>query len=140
MDWIGNWRFHWAEIIVYRSLLYPFALLFGFSSAVMFWYGVLNTAIGHFAHSNIRGFIGPLRYLINSPEMHLWHHAHPESGPIDRNFGISLSIWDWLFRTAYLPDRRDPERLGFTGVENFPKAFLSQTLWPFLNRRRDQQS
>jgi sterol desaturase/sphingolipid hydroxylase (fatty acid hydroxylase superfamily) len=134
MDWIGNWRFHWAEVVFYRSLLYVPAAFFGFSGFVMFWYGVLNTLIGHFAHSNLRFHIGPLKYVFNSPEMHIWHHAHPESGPIDRNFGITLSIWDWFFGTAHLPAAKNPARLGFAGIESYPRNIFGQWLAPFVRR------
>jgi sterol desaturase/sphingolipid hydroxylase (fatty acid hydroxylase superfamily) len=136
MDWIGNWRFHWAEVAVYRVLLYPLAALFGFAVEAMFVYGVCNTLIGHFAHANLSWRIGWLKYVVNSPEMHLWHHVHPESGPIDRNFGIALSVWDWLFGTAYLPPRQDPARLGFAGIERYPTDVPRQWLAPFLPRRK----
>lgn len=134
MDWIGNWRFHWFEVVVYRTLLYPLAAFFGFSGFAMFWYGVASTFIGHFAHSNLRIAVGPLKYLINSPEMHVWHHTHPQSGPMDRNFGITLSVWDWLFGTAYVPDGRVPERLGFADIERYPRNILSQMIAPFVRR------
>ena len=134
MDWIGNWRFHWAEVVFYRSLLYVPAAFFGFSGVVMFWCGVLDTLIGHFAHSNLRFHIGPLKYLFNSPEMHIWHHAHPNSGPIDRSFGITLSIWDWVFGTAHLPATKDPDRLGFAGIESYPRNIFGQWLAPFVRR------
>lgn len=131
MDWLGNWRFHWMEVIVYRSLLYVPAAFFGFSDGAMFSFGVFNTLMGHFAHSNLRIRIGPLRYIVNSPEMHIWHHAHPDSGPINRNFGIALSLWDWLFGTAYLPDARRPERLGFAGIGRYPRSLAGRMLAPF---------
>ncbi|MEZ5354815.1 MAG: sterol desaturase family protein [Bryobacteraceae bacterium] len=130
LDWIGNWRIHWVEIVVYRSLLYtPFALL-GFAGPVMFWVGVLNTLAGHFAHANLRWHIGPLRYVINSPELHIWHHTHPTSGPPNRNFALTLAIWDWIFGTAYLPGH-DPARLGFTGIEQYPAQLPGQFVAPF---------
>jgi sterol desaturase/sphingolipid hydroxylase (fatty acid hydroxylase superfamily) len=138
LDWIGNWRFHWVEAIVYKSVLYFPAAFFGFSVQAMFGYAVVNTFVGHFAHANLRIHIGPLKYLINSPEMHIWHHTHPESGPPDRNFALTLSLWDWLFRTAYLPNRRDPERLGFAEMENFPRVLWRQVLIPFLPTRRSE--
>jgi sterol desaturase/sphingolipid hydroxylase (fatty acid hydroxylase superfamily) len=131
MDWIGNWRFHWVEVVVYKVLLYPLAAVLGFRPEAMFAYAVVTTLIGNFAHANLRWPIGPLRYLINSPEMHLWHHAHPVSGPIHCNFGITLSLWDWLFRTAHLPPAQDPAHLGFAGVESYPTNILTQTLEPF---------
>ncbi|MDZ4803213.1 MAG: sterol desaturase family protein [Bryobacteraceae bacterium] len=137
MDWVGNWRFHWFEVVFYRTLLYVPAAFFGFSPVAMFWYGVLNTVVGHFAHANLSLRLGPLKYFVNSPEMHIWHHAHPLSGPADRNFGIMLSVWDWLFGTAYCP-QGDPARLGFTGVEWYPKNPISQAVAPFLPQRGEK--
>jgi sterol desaturase/sphingolipid hydroxylase (fatty acid hydroxylase superfamily) len=135
MDWIGNWRFHWFEAVFYRSLLYVPAAFFGFSGIAMFWYGVLNTAVGHFAHSNLRLAVGPLKYVINSPEMHIWHHSHPEAGPVNRNFGITLSVWDWIFKTAHLPSQDEPRRLGFSGIQDYPRNVFGQAIAPFLRRK-----
>jgi sterol desaturase/sphingolipid hydroxylase (fatty acid hydroxylase superfamily) len=131
MDWIGDWRFHWVEVVVYNSLLYIPAAICGFRAEVLFWAGIVNTFVGHFAHANLRWHIGPLRYFVNSPEMHIWHHTHPESGPVNRNFGITLSVWDWLFGTAYLP-AANPARLGFQGDERYPRHLPGQWLAPFL--------
>jgi sterol desaturase/sphingolipid hydroxylase (fatty acid hydroxylase superfamily) len=130
MDWLGDWRFHWAEILVYRSVLYVPAAVFGFAPAVLFYCGILNTVIGHYAHANLRLRLGPLKYLLNSPQMHIWHHNHPDSGPINRNFGITLSLWDWLFHTAYMPGK-PPLHLGFEGIETYPKFLPGQWLAPF---------
>jgi sterol desaturase/sphingolipid hydroxylase (fatty acid hydroxylase superfamily) len=130
LDWIGNWRIHWGEIVVYRSLLYlPLAVL-GFDGPVLFWVGVLNTLGGHFAHANLRWHVGPLRYIINSPELHIWHHTHPDSGPPNRNFALTLAVWDWIFGTAYLPGH-DPARLGFAGIEKYPAQLPGQWAAPF---------
>lgn len=129
MDWLGSLRFHWFEVVVYKSLSYPLLAFLGFAGPVLFVRAVVATAIGHWNHANLRVRIGPLRYLINSPEMHIWHHVHDEHGPAPRNFGINLAIWDWIFGTAYIGDE-DPERLGFTGIEEFPKNFVTQELHP----------
>lgn len=131
LDWIGNWRFHWFEVVVYDTLLYIPAAFFGFRADAMFWFGVVNTAVGHFAHSNLNIWIGPLKYILNSPEMHQWHHNHPDAGPVNKNFGVSLALWDWIFGTAYLPPHRDPERLGFKGIERYPGNVFGQLIAPF---------
>lgn len=130
MDWIGDWRFHWGEIVVYRVALYVPSAVFGFDPQVLFFNGILNTIVGHYAHANVRLSIGPLKYILNSPQMHIWHHTHPDAGPVDKNFGITLSVWDWIFGTAYMPDHA-PERLGFAGIEKYPKNILGQWLAPF---------
>ena len=135
LDVWGSLRFHWGEVVVYKALQYvPLALL-GFDGRVLFGIAVVSTAIGHLNHANLDVRFGPLVYLLNGPEMHAWHHAHPAVDPrLPRhgvNFGIDLALWDWLFGTAYLPaDRRPPARLGFEGVEAFPADPLRQALAP----------
>jgi sterol desaturase/sphingolipid hydroxylase (fatty acid hydroxylase superfamily) len=65
--------------------------------------------------------------------MHIWHHAKelPSSHPKGMNFGISLSLWDYLFGTNYIPyEGRDIE-LGFPNDENYPKRFVGQVVKPF---------
>jgi sterol desaturase/sphingolipid hydroxylase (fatty acid hydroxylase superfamily) len=139
MDFWGSLRFHWMEVVIYRAVQYLPLVWFGFDGDVMLALAVVSTVIGHMNHANVRVSFGPLAYVLNSPAMHLWHHTHPDAGPINRNFGINLAIWDWLFGTAYLPGR-DPERLAFEGVEQFPSTLPGQEAWPIpaerLLRRR----
>jgi sterol desaturase/sphingolipid hydroxylase (fatty acid hydroxylase superfamily) len=111
LDWLSNWRFHWVEILVYQTVLYLPANLAGFSPTATFACAVLSTVLGHFAHANLRWRLGPLKYIFNCPELHWWHHSDPALGHPNRNFAIGLSIWDWLFGTAYA-DPRPPAKLG----------------------------
>ena len=129
LDWWASFRFHWGEIIVYKSLTYPVMALLGFDGEMLFVLAVINTAIGHFNHANLKIDTGPLKYVFNSPAMHIWHHVHPDAGPPNRNFGISLAVWDWIFRTAHMPDH-PPSRLGFEEIETFPTTAPGQMLYP----------
>lgn len=137
LDWIGNFRFHWLEIVVYRSLTYlPLAVL-GAGGNVILAIAVVATLIGHLNHSNLCLSWGPLRYVLNSPRMHVWHHARkwPADRPSGANFAICLSLWDWLFGTAWWPSERErpeqqPERLGFVGMESYPRSLFSRFLFP----------
>ena len=79
------------------------------------------------------GFVlGPVMKLIfNSPEMHIWHHVYelPKDRHYGINFGITLAVWDYIFGTAVIPaDGRDI-KLGFPGVESFPKDFIGQSFY-----------
>ena len=68
--------------------------------------------------------------------MHIWHHAKelPSHVRYGVNFGLTLSLWDYIFKTNYIPhDGKDIE-LGFKGDEEFPKDFISQELYP-LNKK-----
>ncbi|HRX25078.1 MAG TPA: hypothetical protein P5512_13130, partial [Chitinophagales bacterium] len=67
----------------------------------------------------------------------LWHHAKelPSNHPYGVNFGISLSVWDYIFRTNYIP-KDDPDiPLGFPGVEEFPDTFGKQFISGFGKHR-----
>ena len=84
-----------------------------------------STAIGSL-------LLGPLmKYIFNSPDMHIWHHAYdlPEERKYGVNFGITLAIWDYIFRTDYIPSSGKNIRLGFPGVESFPQDFVHQNIY-----------
>ncbi len=68
--------------------------------------------------------------------MHIWHHAKdwPEEYPFGANYGISLSLWDYLFGTDYIPTSGRDIELGFEEDEIFPKGFLKQILYPISRK------
>lgn len=143
LDWIGNFRFHWMEIVVYQGLTYFPLIILGVDGRVILAIAVVVTLIGHLNHSNLNITWGPFRYILNSPRMHVWHHDHdwPADRPKGVNFGIALSLWDWLFRTAYWPaptesPNQQPSRLGFDNMEQFPRTFLGRLVYPISRRRR----
>jgi sterol desaturase/sphingolipid hydroxylase (fatty acid hydroxylase superfamily) len=137
MDWIGNFRFHWTVVLVYQTLTYLPLVVLGVDGQVILLVAVFATLIGHLSHSNIDISWGPLRYLLNSSRMHIWHHMRdlPEGRRSGVNFGISLSIWDWIFGTAYWPTRdqspaQQPESLGFPGMEKMPRSLAVRFVSP----------
>ena len=130
MDWIGNWRFHWMEILVYRTSQWlPLAWL-GASPRAVFVVALVTTIWGDFNHANLDVGLGPLGLVLNSPRMHLWHHDQSSEGGAAKNFGIVFSLWDHAFGTAYWPRERNPERLGYPGMEEMPATLHGQAFWP----------
>ena len=78
--------------------------------------------------------LGPyMRFIFNSPEMHIWHHAEdiPKSHPNGVNFGITLAIWDYLFKTAHVPSSGRDIKLGFAGISKYPRGFFKQIITGF---------
>jgi sterol desaturase/sphingolipid hydroxylase (fatty acid hydroxylase superfamily) len=115
MDFIGNFRFHWMEIVVYKAAQWlPLALL-GASGEAAFVVAVFGTFWGDLNHANLDVRLGPLDRVFNTPRMHLWHHDASDEGGVAKNFGIVLSCWDFLFGTAYWPRDRSPRQLGYPG-------------------------
>ncbi len=138
MGFAAHLRYHWMEPVLYKSLLYiPMALIGGFdveSVAIVHFFAL---TVGHLNHANLGWDYGFLKYIFNNPKMHIWHHAKklPSSVKYGVNFGLTLSIWDYLFKTSHIPhDGRDIE-LGFEGDEHFPKGFIEQEMYPMKSKK-----
>ena len=131
MDFVGNFHFHWLEIVVYKAAQWlPLALL-GASGEAVLWVAVFGTFWGYLNHANLNVGLGPLGYVLNSPRMHLWHHDASDEGGVAKNFGIVLSVWDYVFRTAYWPRERSPQRVGYPGDAEMPAGLPGQASpWP----------
>ncbi|WP_299361584.1 sterol desaturase family protein [Winogradskyella sp.] len=133
MGFAAHLRYHWMEPIVYKSILYiPLAIIGGFDAQDVAIVHFFALAIGHLNHANLGWDYGALKYVFNNPKMHIWHHAKslPNHVRYGVNFGLTLSLWDYLFKTNYIPHNGRDIELGFEGDENFPKDFLGQELYP----------
>jgi len=126
-------RYHWMENILYRTLEYIPLAMIGFGITDFFIVHIFTLVIGQLGHANLKIPLGPFKYVINGPQMHLWHHAKelPESHPYGFNYGISLSLWDFLFRTNYWPSDDENLPVGLPDGEKFPEDFIGQTTEPF---------
>lgn len=132
MGFAAHLRFHWMETIIYKSLQYIPLAMIGFGIQDFIIIHLIAVGIGHLNHANIKLTYGPFRYLLNNPVMHLWHHAKElPKGRYGVNFGLSLSVWDYIFRTAYLPVENANQPLGFEMVEAYPQSFFAQLIKPF---------
>ncbi len=137
MGFAAHLRYHWMENILYKPLkTFAVMLLFGFEPTQAYIVHFIAITIGHLNHSNIKITWGPLKYIINNPVMHLYHHAYkiPE-GTYGVNFGISLSIWDYIFKTNYIPEDSGTIKLGFPGDDTFPDDFISQNTYGFKKNK-----
>ena len=132
MGFAAHLRYHWMETIVYKSVQYIPLSMIGFGLDDFFILHLVTILIGHLNHANVKITYGPLKYILNNPVMHLWHHAkNIPAGSNGVNYGISLSLWDYLFGTAYIPNQNPNEQLGFEDQETFPKTFLQQLTHPW---------
>lgn len=133
MGFAAHLRFHWMESIIYKSIQYIPVAMIGYSITEFFVVHMIAVLIGHLNHANINVDYGPLKYLFNNPRMHIWHHAKqlPKERATGVNFGISLSIWDYIFKTDYIPHTGEQIELGFDQDEQFPKSFWNQITYPF---------
>ncbi len=133
MGFAAHLRYHWMENILYKPLkTFGVMILGGFEPEQAYIVHFMAITIGHFNHSNIKITWGPFKYILNNPVMHLYHHAYElPKGTYGVNFGISLSIWDYLFKTNYIPEDSGTIELGFKGDDKFPKDFIHQNMEGF---------
>jgi sterol desaturase/sphingolipid hydroxylase (fatty acid hydroxylase superfamily) len=138
MGFAGHLRYHWMENVLYKPLkTIGVMLLGGFEPEQAFIVHFLTIIIGHINHSNIRIDYGPLRYLLNNPVMHLYHHAYdlPKGHQHGVNFGLTLSLWDYMFKSAHVPEKGGQIKLGYVGDENMPPNFSRQLIHGFSNKK-----
>jgi sterol desaturase/sphingolipid hydroxylase (fatty acid hydroxylase superfamily) len=77
------------------------------------WFALVARWYTRFYHGNIRTNLGPLRYVLVTPQSHRIHHSI-EPRHRDTNFGALFSIWDQMFGTQYRRYDEYPE----TGIED----------------------
>ena len=133
MGFASHLRYHWMENILYKPLkTFGVMILGGFEPQQAFIVHFITIAIGHFNHANIKITWGPLKYVFNNPVMHLYHHASEvPNGRRGVNYAISLSLWDYLFKTNHIPEDSGNVALGFKGDDTFPKDFIGQNTYGF---------
>lgn len=125
MSVLTNFRLHLLEAIPkYALLVLPFRIL-GADVWVLVAYSSLDLVKGFWQHANLRTHIGRANWVLNSPELHWWHHS-PDPRGHRANYGSTLSIWDRLFGTFYWPRGRWPEQIGIRGMDVFPDDYLGR--------------
>lgn len=124
IDWLAGARSHSLEILINQTIEFAPIILLGANPLVVPVKALIDAVWGMYIHSNINVKSGKLQYIINGPEMHQWHHSdHQEV--FFSNYSTKFSLWDWLFKTAYLPDTK-PEKFGLP--YNYPRDYFLQHL------------
>lgn len=129
VDWLSGSRSHSLEILINQTIEFAPLVLLGCDPDVILIKGMIDAVWGMYIHSNIDVRSGWLRYIINGPEMHRWHHAIDEEAH-NLNFSTKFALWDWLFGTAFLPRGRKPSGYGLSD-DGYPRNYLGQHLFAF---------
>ena len=127
MDWLAAARLHPLDSAFTQAVTILPLFLLGYDGGVFAGAAVVVTLLAIFQHANVRLRFPGVRWVVNTPEWHHWHHAI-DAEARDRNFG--LPVVDKLFGTAYLPKRRRPT--GFGVHDPVPQdGYLRQLAYPF---------
>ena len=131
---LNNFRFHpFNHVLNHLAMILPL-LWIGVAVEAILVYTALTLPVLLFQHSNIAFDFGRLNMVLNTNDLHRWHHsAKPSEGMM--NLGRALVLWDQVFGTYLRPSSSSsPSRIGLFSVSrNFPPAskFLAQLAWPF---------
>ncbi len=129
MDWVASARVHpLDQVFTHAAVVVPLYLL-GFNGAVFGGVVVFFALLALFQHANVRLRFPVVRWVINTPEWHHWHHAL-DAEAINKNYGIP--VVDKVFGTAYLPKGKRPS--GFGTPDPVPLVgYLQQLSYPFTH-------
>jgi len=133
VDWLVGSRSHALEIVVAQTIEFAPIFLLGASPEVPIIKGTLDAVWGMYNHSNIRVSHGWLIYFFNGPQLHRWHHHNAPFG-MGCNFATKLSVWDWLWGTAYLPRLDERPSYGFRGMDKYPVYDFFRQFWHAFRR------
>jgi len=132
MDWVASGRLHpFDRAFTQAFTVFPLFLL-GYSGGVFAGVTVFVALLALFQHANVRLRFPGIRWVINTPEWHHWHHSIDADGR-DKNFG--LPVIDKLFGTAYLPPGRRPSGFG-TAAPVPVDGYLRHLAYPFTRAAR----
>jgi sterol desaturase/sphingolipid hydroxylase (fatty acid hydroxylase superfamily) len=132
MDWLAAGRLHPLDSAFTTACFLTPLLVLGYDGGVFAGAAAFITALAIFQHSNVRLRFPGVRWVINTPQWHHWHHsAHAEA--LNKNFGVP--VVDKLFGTAYLPKGVYASEFGIS--DPVPEASYSrQMVYPFTKEAR----
>jgi sterol desaturase/sphingolipid hydroxylase (fatty acid hydroxylase superfamily) len=134
MDWLAGSRLHFIELLLTRTLILAPIYVLGFSKEVIDAYIVIVGFQAVFNHANVSVRLGPLRYVIVTPNFHHWHHSQDKEA-LDRNYAAHFAFLDYAFGTAVKSDREWPDAYGVLG-DYVPDGYLKQLAFPFVWKDR----
>ncbi len=134
---LNNFRFHPINHIANALAIVFLPLVLGFSEESILIYTAISTPVLVLQHANIDLEFGQLNRVLNTNEVHRWHHSTAD-GHLVCNLGRALTIWDHAFGTYIAPiPASAPNEIGLTGYskERVPpaKKFWAQLRYPFTS-------
>jgi sterol desaturase/sphingolipid hydroxylase (fatty acid hydroxylase superfamily) len=128
-------RHHWLEEpLKIFVVIVPLAIVFDAPPQMTGWVALLVASWAFLIHANLRLGIGPLSWLVTTPQMHRIHHSQLLVHT-DKNFAAIFPIWDILFGTYHAPKHDEFPNTGLHDARNY-HSVLAATLSPVLEPTR----
>ena len=121
-------RNHVVQTFVDRCMAMVPLYLLGASKEALDIYVGFAAFQAVYVHANVNIPVGPLKYILCTPQYHHWHHSSEEPA-IDTNYAVHTPIYDMIFGTYHMPGKQWPADYGT--VKPLPKSFWGQFWYPF---------
>jgi sterol desaturase/sphingolipid hydroxylase (fatty acid hydroxylase superfamily) len=138
-------RVHFVEAIIHATIVVLPSRWLGLDAPAATALAIATTYFTAFTHTAVRTNMGPLRWILVTPQSHRVHHSFATEH-LDTNFATVFSFWDIIFRTQYMGWDEYPA----TGIADpdFPleksaspgallSAYARQNVYPFQQVARD---
>ena len=131
MDWLAGSRQHILELIITRTLVLAPIFVLGFSKEVIDAYIVIVGFQAVFNHANVSVRLGPLRYVIVTPNFHHWHHSPGRRRRSTATTPRTSPSSTTPSAPPHKADRAWPDHYGVVG-DYVPNGFFKQLAFPFV--------
>jgi sterol desaturase/sphingolipid hydroxylase (fatty acid hydroxylase superfamily) len=129
--WLNAGRFHPIDTLMTFVPSFFLLALLGCNEKILAYFTLISAIHGAFQHANLQLRLGMLNYFFSMAELHRWHHSKTVE-EANHNYGQTISIWDTVFGTRFLPaDRSPPKEIGIADLPKFPMTWWAQILSPF---------
>jgi sterol desaturase/sphingolipid hydroxylase (fatty acid hydroxylase superfamily) len=113
MSFFNEEREHLVErVLNFTVRFFPLTMI-GLTFPQNVYAGMIITWYTWFCHANIRTNLGPLKYILVTPQSHRVHHSL-ELKHWDKNFAAYFTLWDRVFGTFHA----DYDEYPTTGIPN----------------------
>lgn len=111
--------FHPLNGIIVQGLAITLPIwLMGYDQKVVAMFLMINGLHGLISHFNVDVRMGWLNYIFVGPELHRYHHSADVNEA--KNYGNTLSIYDWMFGTFVYRPGVPPVELGVSADAGMP--------------------
>jgi len=138
LDWLAAARMHPLDDLADNVLVTLPVLLLGFDPRIFLALGPVLILHTLYLHASVRLSLGPLRWVIASPDFHRWHHSIDPAAQ-NANYGGVFSIWDVMFGTFRMQPERETH-FGLAPGDALPESLGAQLVTPLIRLAQRSRS
>ncbi len=115
--WLAAQRESLTDVLLFKVGFLSFPLL-GIPPEIMIFVGIHYIIHDNWIHLNVkwRSWMKAIEWVYVTPRFHAVHHT--QTGPITKNLGALLTVFDRLFGTYVDPEAIAPDQIQFASGDN----------------------